>query len=204
MGAVVVTGFVVVGLVVVGFVVVGLVVTGFVVVGFVVSGFGVVVGVVSDNGMLIKASYANRCAVTTSKLTGNQIYAPTSGGGRKRIIGHQEAWKAVYGMNGKYPGKIATTLFVAVPYALNPEERGPHAGYLENLRLNFAAAMDAEFRLAAQKHVIAWKGTTNDYIQLAYDQDDTRLVNIPKKRGRKKGSGGGYMGSAGGGMKMRP
>jgi len=155
-----------------------------------------IVGVVSDNGALVKASYANRTAVTTSSLTGRQIYTPTTGGGRKRIIGHQEAWKAVYGLNGKYPRKIASTLLVAVPYALNPNERGPHSGYLEGLRLNYAAALDREFRYAAYKKVLFFRGNLNDYIQLAYEDDDVRLMRASRKRGRPKGSGNKYMGSA--------
>ena len=164
-----------------------------------------IVGIVSDNGMLVKATFARRDAVTTSLKTGNQIYSPTKGGGRVRIIGHQEAWKAVYGMQGKYPKKLAASMFVTVPYALNPNERGPHVGYLENLRVNYAAALDREFRYAAYKHVLAWRGNLNDYITLAYEPDDPRLVNPAKRRGRPKGSGvkmGSYR--PGMGMKMMP
>lgn len=156
-----------------------------------------IVGVVSDNGMLIKASYAKRAAVTISKKSGKQIYSPTAGGGRKRIIGHQEAWRAVYGMNGRYPGKLATTMLVAVPYALNPEQRGPHAGYLQNLRLLYASAMDVEFRNAVKRHIIEWHGNLNDYIILAFDDGDPRLAQFSQRRlGRPKGSGGKYMGAA--------
>lgn len=154
-----------------------------------------IVGIVSDNGMMVKAHFAKRDAVTTSQKTGKQIYSPTSGGGRLRIIGHQEAWKAVYGLQGKYPGKIATSLFVAVPYALNPNERGPHVGYLDNLRTSFAAALDREFRYAAYKHVLYWKGNMDDYVKLSYEEDDPRIQNPPKRRGRPKGSRG-NMGSA--------
>ena len=164
-----------------------------------------IVCVVSDSGMLVRASYANRAATTISKKTGKRIYTPTVGGGRKRIIGHQEAWNFVYGMQGKYPGKVASTMAVAVPYALNPEERGPHAGYLENLRNLYASAMDAEFRYAAQRHVIEFHGSLDNYIVLAYDDGDPRLAQFStKKRGRQKGSGRMNMGSAGGGMRMIP
>lgn len=162
-----------------------------------------IVGVVSDNGMMVKASYANRVAVTISPKSGKQIYTPSSGGGRKRIIGHQEAWKAVYGMQGKYPRRIAASLFVAVPYALRPEEKGPHKGYLENLRYLYAAAMDSEFRRAAARHVIEWKGNMDNYMTIAYDPEDERLIQPIRKRGRKKGSGSGYMGSARPGMSMK-
>lgn len=166
-----------------------------------------IVGIVSDNTTLVKASFPTPVATTTSEKSGKRIYTPTKGGGRKRIIGHQEAWKVVYGNNGRYPGKLASTMFVSVPYALRPEERGPHRGYLENLRDLYAAAVDIEMRQAGKAFNLWNAKNVDSFIPLLYDQDDMRIARLSSgKKGKKKQSNGGGVGPyrTGTSMKLMP
>ena len=154
-----------------------------------------IVSVVSSNGRVERASYATSAARTTSSLSGRQVYRPTSGMGRKKIIGALEAANQVRRMQGKYPESVAVTLMVAVPYALNPEEKGRHAGYLENLRTLFATSMAAAFRKATAKGVIQMKGNMEQYVSLVYDPEDERYLKEASSRSGSKGSGG-SMGSS--------
>lgn len=158
--------------------------------------------VVSVRGRVVRASYAETVAKTTSSLSGREIYKSTSGMGRKRIIGSQSAFNMVRSLQGKYPNNLAVTMFVAVPYALNPEVRGPHQGYLENLRKLFAYAFEREIRRAEAKHILQVNGTLDQYIKLAYDPNDIRVAEQTRTNTKKNS---GYMGAAkpGMGMKMR-
>lgn len=165
-----------------------------------------IVSVVSSHGHVVKASYTPSVATTTSSSTGKKVFKATSGMGRKRIIGSLAAFNAVKNAQGKYPGKIAMTLFVAVPYSLRPNEKGPHMGYLDNLRALYAFALESEFRRGIARAIIEMKGSLNNYVQLAYDEDDMRIaktVRQPGKRGRKKGSKNSTMGSAAPGLSLK-
>ena len=155
--------------------------------------------VVSSHGKVIRASYAQPVARKTSSVSGKEVYAATSGMGRKRIIGSLEAFNYVRGLQGKYPTKLAITMFVAIIYAFNPQERGPHRGYLDKLRQFFAFALETEFRRAMLRGLLMMHGTLDQYIQLAYDPDDARIT---EPKGSKRKSSSGYMGSARPGMKM--
>lgn len=163
--------------------------------------------VTSLRGRVVRASYTTPIAKTTSELSKKEIYKSTSGMGRKRIIGSLEAFNMVKSLQGKYPHGIAITMFVAVPYALNPNERGRHIGYLDQLRLFFAGAMAYIFRRAEAKKLFELKGVNLDtYIQITNRDDDPMVREYfaskgPKKRGPKKGSN--YMGSAKPGMGMK-
>ena len=159
--------------------------------------------VTSLRGRVVRASYTDSVAKTTSALSGKEIFLPASGMGQKRIIGSLSAFNMVKELQGKYPNKLAITMFVAVPYALNPNENGPHIGYLDNLRMFFAYALETEFRRAMTRGLLMMKGNLDQYIQIRYDPDDARIAPDVRKRGPKKGSQ--YMGSAkpGMGMKMR-
>lgn len=160
--------------------------------------------VTSLRGRVVKASYTDPVAMTSSELTKKEVYRSTSGMGRKKIVGSLSAFNMVKSLQGKYPTKLATMLFVAVPYALNPNEKGPHVGYLDSLRQLFAYALETEFRRAMTRGLLMMKGNLDQYIQIRYDSDDARIAPDVKRRGRPKGSGG-YMGSAkpGMGMKLR-
>lgn len=120
--------------------------------------------------------------------------------GYKRIIGSEAAFRMVRSMQGLYPGNVAITMFVAVPYALRPNEKGPHSGYLDNLRDLFSYALQNEFRMAAAKHIIAVKGNLDQYIQIAYDPEDARIAS---ESGRRRKKSDGYMGSSRPGMSMK-
>lgn len=165
-----------------------------------------IVAVTSNNGYVVRASYPESVATTTSSITGKTIYNPTSGMGRTRIIGSVAAQTLVRNMNGRYPDGIACAVFVGVPYALSPQIKGPHAGYLDVLRENFAFALEAEFRRAEGMGLIRMKGVNlSQYIDIQYDPDDMRIYTEPKRRGRPKGSGvkmGSYR--PGMGMKIMP
>ena len=166
-----------------------------------------IVGVTSNNGHVVKASYPKPVATTSSEVTGKKVYKSTSGMGRKKIIGSLAAQTLVRNMNGRYPTGVASSLFVGVPYALRPQMQGPHAGYLDVLRDNFAWMLNSEFRAAEGRGLLKIKGINLDqYVELLYEPDDMRIFTEPKKRGRPKGSGqrmGGNYGT-GMGMKMMP
>ena len=159
--------------------------------------------VVSSHGRVIRASYAQAVARKTSSLSGKEVYAATSGMGRTKIIGSLEAFNYVRGLQGKYPTKLAITMFVAVPYAFSPQEKGPHRGYLDKLRQFFAFALETEFRRASVRALLMMNGTLDQYIQINYDPDDIRIARESSSGRRGKGSSRGHMGAATPGMKMQ-
>lgn len=165
-----------------------------------------IVGIVSSHGRVVKACYTEPVATATSDASGKKVFRATSGMGRQRIIGSLAAFNAVKGMQGKYPGKLASTLIVAAPYSLRPNERGPHAGYLDNLRTLYAYAMEHEFRFGISKAILEINGSLDQYIQIAFDEDDLRIAKETRRFGRRKGSKNSTMGAATPGlsMKLRP
>lgn len=100
-----------------------------------------IAGVVTNKGRVVKASYTDPVATHPSEITGKEVYTPTSGMGRKQIIGSLTARTALRNMQGKYPTAIAATMIIGVPYAETPQERGPHAGYMDVLAVRYAEAM---------------------------------------------------------------
>lgn len=162
-----------------------------------------IVGVTSLDGRVVRASYPQPAAVTTSSITGKTIFSPTSGMGRKRIIGSVAAETLVRNMNGRYPHGIAMSLFIGVPYAMRPQLKGRHAGYMDVLLQNFEYALASDFRAAERMGLLKIKGITlENIVQLQYDPEDMRVFTEPKRRGRPKGSGT-KMASYGSGMGMK-
>ena len=103
---------------------------------------------VSRSGRVVRASY-----LTPSYQQTDPRWRPQHMSGRKRIVGMQEAEKAVRGYN--YPSKgVSAVLFVGVPYAqkVNNGELGKspgNIGFIE--RLNSMFTDDMNFALAALK-----------------------------------------------------
>lgn len=104
---------------------------------------------VSQSGRVIRASYLQPSYQMTDPK-----WKPQSMNGRKRIVGMQEAERAVHGYN--YPATgVSAVLFVGVPYAqqVNDGTLGKSAGnlgFIERLNEQFAADMD--FAMAALKN----------------------------------------------------
>lgn len=119
-----------------------------------------IVGIISDEGRVINASYTDPVAVAPSVLTGKNIFASTTYSG-KRVIGSQSAFSAVKRMQGQYPNGIASTLIIGVPYAENPQERGPHAGYMDVLIYKYAKSMETAFLAGQALGQYKWKGGFN-------------------------------------------
>lgn len=96
---------------------------------------------VSVSGRVVRASYLDPPYQNT-----NPYWKPQRMGGRKRIIGLQEAYEMV--LTNKYPLRgVAATLFVAVPYAqaVNNGELGKslgNIGFIERLEQQFASDME--------------------------------------------------------------
>lgn len=97
--------------------------------------------VISLNGRVIRAMYLPAEAMTTSAITGRDVYASTSGMGRTQIRGAVEA--ARYVRTAAYPKGLAATLFIAVPYAEKPNEKGTHPGYADDLEFRYKKAIGA-------------------------------------------------------------
>lgn len=122
-----------------------------------------IVSVLSYNGRVLAAAYTDPVATEASIFTGKDVYKPTHGGGRKRIIGAMEAYKSAKKMWGKYYG-FSASLIVSVPYAENPNElsdynkKGTHVGYLDALGARYAKTMDRGFLLYDNYEVFNWKG----------------------------------------------
>lgn len=119
-----------------------------------------IVGIVSDDGRVVNASYTDPVAITSSLLTGKDIFASTTYSG-KRVIGNQAAFTAVKRMQGEYPRGIASTMLIAVPYAENPQVKGPHAGYMDVLIYKYAKAVDTAFYIGQALGQYKWKGGFN-------------------------------------------
>lgn len=102
---------------------------------------------VSQSGRVVRASY-----LTPSYQQTDPRWKPQKMKGRKRIIGMQEAEKAVHGYS--YPKGVAAVLFVGVPYAQDVNDgtlgksRG-NIGFIERLNEQFTA--DMEFTASALK-----------------------------------------------------
>ena len=124
-----------------------------------------IASVVSEGGRVLNASYTEPAAITTSEITGKDIFVksgsfPTLVKG-KHIIGSQEAFKAVRRMQGKFPDRIAATLLIAAPYAETPQNKGPHAGYIDTLAYKYSKSMDTAFRAGQTLGMWKWKGGFN-------------------------------------------
>lgn len=124
-----------------------------------------IAAVVSEKGRVLHASYTEPAAITTSEVTGKDIFVrsnafPTLVKG-KRIIGSQEAAKAVRNMQGVYPEAISSTLLIAAPYAETPQEKGPHAGYMDILASKYSHSMENAFRAGQSLGLWTWKGGYN-------------------------------------------
>lgn len=123
-----------------------------------------IVSVISDRGRVIRALYPDPVAKEPSKLTGNEIYAPSRFAG-KRVIGAVTARNAVRSKQGKYPQGLGSTFMVTVPYAENPNQlsernkKGTHAGYLDVLASKYVNAMKPAFRANEKLGLFKWKGS---------------------------------------------
>ena len=127
-----------------------------------------IASVISEGGRILNASYTEPVAITTSEVTGQDVFLPAKkfptrvklqwGRG---VIGSKEAERAVRKMQGKYPSKIAATMLIAVPYAETPNEKGPHAGYIDVLGYKYAQSMAPAFRAAQSLGLWRWKGGFN-------------------------------------------
>lgn len=95
--------------------------------------------VISLNSRVVRAMYLPPEAVTTSAVTGKEIFSPTQGMGRAQIRGAVEAARFV--RNANYPRGLAATLFIAVPYAEKPNEKGTHPGYADELEFQYQKAI---------------------------------------------------------------
>lgn len=159
--------------------------------------------VTSVRGRVIRASYTDPVAKKTSSKTGKRIFRATRDKdlGRRRIVGSLEAFNMVKSLQGKYPQGLATMLFVAVPYAENPQERGRHAGYLDELRRFYVYAVDSIFREAAKRHILTINGSVDDYVKILYGDEDTRFSRMNSNR--RDDRRGGYMGASKPGMSMK-
>ena len=125
-----------------------------------------IAGVISvAGGRVVKATLATPVARTPSIDTGKMRYSPSSMAGGRRVYGHMEALRAVYGSRAKtYPSGIAATLIVAAPYAENPNEisarnkTGRHAGYLDILGSRYVKNIERAFKLYDYYDLFRWKG----------------------------------------------
>lgn len=90
---------------------------------------------VSQSGRIIRAQYMPAEATK-----------PQTAPGRKRIIGEEEAVRAVQSFRPNRTG-IFATLFVAVPYAEGADERSRHPGYYQWLEDSFTNGMEAALRV---------------------------------------------------------
>jgi hypothetical protein len=125
-----------------------------------------IAGVISvAGGRVIKASFAETLAGAPSTDNGRRKFTPTTMGGGKKIFGHMEAIRAVYGSRKtNYPSGIAATLVVAVPYAENPNEfsernrTGKHVGYLDILASRYVKNIEQAFRAYEYLGMFRWKG----------------------------------------------
>ncbi len=133
-----------------------------------------IAGVISvAGGRVVKASFAESLARVPSTDNGKAKFSPTTMGGGKKIFGHMEAIRAVYGSRKtNYPSGIAATLVVAVPYAENPNElsernrTGKHVGYLDILASRYVKNIEKAFRYynygnavdSEGRKMFVWKG----------------------------------------------
>ena len=90
---------------------------------------------VSISGRIIRANYMPKEATR-----------PQTAPGRKRIIGEQEAERAVRNFRPNRTGVYAT-LFVSVPYAEGANEKSHHPGYYEWLQSAFESGMSSALKL---------------------------------------------------------
>ena len=169
-----------------------------------------IASVVSKSGHVVRASYTKPVATRTSDITGREVFRPTSGMGRQKIIGSLAASTMVRNMNGKFPGKVAITMLIGVPYDERPNQSGVNTGYKDVLVSLFASKLGDAFRfhyMSSPKrmvNILQEAGmTVEEYVLSQWKREDEPSEPIRRTPGRPKG-GGGYMGSAGGGMKMRP
>ena len=180
-----------------------------------------IASVVSHKGRIVRASYTNPVATTTSPKTGKRVFSPTSYMGKSRIIGAVAAATMVRNMNGKFPDKLASTMLIGVPYSIRPQFGRKHAGYMNELAALYAWAMKEAFARGAVLKDLRWSDdfgletAIQGAIELDYSgyneflrtearkrQPKSDRANATKRRGRPKGSGG-YMGSARPGMSMK-
>lgn len=123
-----------------------------------------IVSVVSHKGRVLRASYTAPIATTASLITGKEIFAPTAGFGRKRIVGQTSARTAVRNLQGKYPGGLTATMMITVPYAENPNafsetnKKGEHVGYIDVLASKYYKSMERGFKLYDYYDLFKWKG----------------------------------------------
>lgn len=124
-----------------------------------------IASVISENGRVINASYTDPVAITTSAITGKDIFVrsgsfPTRVKGL-HVIGSREAFKAVRNLQGTFPSRIAATMLIGVPYAETPQVKGKHAGYIDTLASKYARQMESSFRAAQALGMWKWKGGYN-------------------------------------------
>lgn len=93
---------------------------------------------VSASGRIIRANYMPREATK-----------PQTAPGRKRIIGEQEAVRAIRRFRPNRTGVYAT-LFVAVPYAEGANIKSKHEGFYEWLQAEFESDMSASLKVLAK------------------------------------------------------
>lgn len=123
-----------------------------------------IVSVVSSGGRVLRASYTAPIATTASILTGKNVFAPTSGFGRKRIIGQTMARNAVRNLQGKYPDGLTAAMMITVPYFENPNafsetnKKGEHVGYIDVLASKYYKNMERGFKLYDYSNLFKWKG----------------------------------------------
>lgn len=80
--------------------------------------------------------------VIRAKYMPKEATRPQTAAGRKRIVGEEEAFRAVRSFRPASRG-VTGTLFVAVPYAEGADKESHHPGYLEWLEENFTISMDS-------------------------------------------------------------
>lgn len=123
-----------------------------------------IASVISMNGRVVRASQTAPVATEVSVLSGREVFAATKGVGRKRIVGSTYARNAV--RTKKYPGPLAATMIVAVPYAEIPNKisdanrTGKHVGYLDTLAAKYYRAIENAFRATEALKMFKWRGST--------------------------------------------
>lgn len=93
---------------------------------------------VSQSGRIIRAQYMPAEATK-----------PQTAPGRKRIVGEEEAVRAVRSFRPNKTGVYAT-LFVAVPYAEGADERSRHPGYYQWLEDSFTNGIEASLSVLSK------------------------------------------------------